>query len=77
MAKRGGAREEKVMAEKLPILERLETFWEQHNQRLNTIIGKLSVGAAVTREAHTLQSHHDLIDFAHWVDEQMEGLDET
>ncbi len=55
---------------------RMDEIWEQHNSKVNTIIGKLSVGAAVTREPHTVQSHKDLIDFANWFDEQMGGTDE-
>jgi hypothetical protein len=66
------------MADKLPILERrLETFQEQHNQKLNTIIGKISVPAMQTRDPMVMECHRQLIDLAVWVDEQFEGLDES
>lgn len=64
------------MAEKLPILERLETFQEQLNSKINTLIGKLSVPAMQTRHPMVMECHHELIDLGMWVDEQMEGLDE-
>ena len=62
--------------EKLPILERLETFWEQHNQQLNAIIGKATVPAMRSGDPLAKEVHQDLLDLAVWVDEQMEGLDE-
>jgi hypothetical protein len=52
----------------------LEELWEQHNSKVNIMIAKLSVGAAITRDAHVKQAHEDLIDFSHWFDEQMETI---
>lgn len=65
------------MSAKLPILERLETFWEQFNQKLNTIIGKATVPAMQSGDPLAKEVHHDLLDLATWVDEQMEEVDEA
>jgi len=62
---------------KLPIIERLETFWEQHNSKLNAIIGKATVPAMRSGDPLAKEVHSDLLDFAHWVDEQFEGMDEA
>lgn len=64
------------MSEELPVLERLEAFWEQHNQRINTIIGKLCIPAMQTRHPMVIECHRELIDFAAWVDEQFKGIEE-
>ncbi len=53
----------------------LEELWEQHNSKVNRMIGELSVGAAQTENTHIKQVHQDLIDFANWFDEQMETID--
>ena len=53
----------------------LEELWEQHNSKVNTLIGKLSVGAAQSGNPLVKEVHKDLIDFAHWFDEQMESTD--
>lgn len=49
---------------------RMDEIWEQHNSKVNTIIGKLTMarGIPIVKEAH-----QDLIDFAIWFDEQMDG----
>ncbi len=52
----------------------LDKVWEEHNSKLNTIIGKLT-GAMVTRNPLVKGAHQDLIDFAIWFDEQMEGVE--
>jgi len=49
-------------------------LWQQHNSKVNTIIGKLTMarGIPIVKEAH-----QDLIDFAVWFDEEfMVKLDE-
>jgi len=51
---------------------RMDEIWEQHNSKVNTIIGKLT-GVMVTRNPLVKEAHQDLIDFAIWIDEQMEG----
>lgn len=66
-----------MTAKKLPILERLETFWEQHNQKLNTIIGKATGPAMRSGDPLAKEVHNDLLDLAIWVDEQFEGIDES
>lgn len=50
-------------------------FWDKHNQRLNTIIGKLSVPAMQQRHPMVVECHRELIDFATWVDEALEHVD--
>jgi len=52
--------------------ERMDEIWEQHNSKVNTIIGKLTMarGIPIVKEAH-----QDLIDFAIWFDEQMDGAE--
>jgi len=51
---------------------RLDEIWEEHNSKVNTIIGKLTA-ALVTRNPMVKEAHQDLIDFAIWFDEQMDG----
>jgi hypothetical protein len=51
---------------------RMDEIWEQHNSKVNTIIGKLTA-AMVTRNPLVKEAHQDLIDFAIWFDEQMDG----
>lgn len=52
----------------------LEAIWEEHNSRVNKLIGKMSVVAArnggLAREAH-----QELIDLSIWFDEQMEEVE--
>lgn len=55
--------------------EKLQVFWEQFNQKLNTIIGKLSVPAMQTRHPMVTECHRELIDLSVWVDEQLEGVE--
>lgn len=55
---------------------KLEAFWAQHNERLNTIIGKATVPAMRSGDPLAKEVHQDLLDFAIWVDEQMEEVKE-
>lgn len=43
--------------------ERMDEIWEEHNSKVNTIIGKLTA-ALVTRNPMVKEAHQDLIDFA-------------
>jgi hypothetical protein len=54
--------------------EKLDAFWSEHNTKLNTIIGKLSVPAMMGGHPLVKQCHQELIDLAHWVDEQLEAI---
>jgi hypothetical protein len=55
----------------------LEEFWEEHNSKLNTIIGKLSVPAMQTNLPLVKECHRELIDFAGWVDDSLESVSES
>lgn len=52
----------------------LNEFWEQHNSKLNTIIGKATVPAMRSGDPLAKEVHQDLLEFAIWVDEQLEAL---
>lgn len=54
--------------------ETLETLWEQHNSKLNTIIGKATVPAMRSEDPLAKEVHRDLLELATWFDEEMERL---
>jgi hypothetical protein len=54
--------------------EKVEQFWEEHNAKLNTIIGKITVPAMTLGNAMVKEVHTELLDLAHWVDEQMKSI---
>lgn len=56
--------------------EELEKFWEKHNQKLDILIGKLSVAAMTNNQAMAKECHQGLIDFSVWVDRQFEEVSE-
>jgi hypothetical protein len=55
---------------------KLEVLWQEHNSKINSVIGKLTVPAMSTFKSDPLlrEAHQDLIDFAAWFDEQMEKI---
>lgn len=53
----------------------LAAFWEEHNSKINTIIGKLTA-AKFRGNLLVDEAHQNLIDFAIWFDEQMEHINE-
>lgn len=55
----------------------IEKFWEEHNKRLNTIVGKLSVPAARLQDPLLKECHKELIDLGVWVDESLEEIEAT
>lgn len=55
---------------------KLETLWEQHNSKLNTLIGKATVPAMRSGDPLAKEVHRDLIELATWFDEQMEQLND-
>ncbi len=54
--------------------EKLEKLWEEHNSRLNQVIGKLTVPAMQGGNMYVKECHQELIDLANWFDEEMENL---
>lgn len=54
--------------------EQLEAFWEEHKSRMNTIIGKALVPLAMSPHRLGKEVQRDLVNFAIWVDEQLEKL---
>lgn len=54
--------------------EQLEKLWENHNSKINHIIGKLIVPAMSGKDPIVKEAHQNLIDFANWFDEEMEKL---
>ena len=54
--------------------DKLEKLWGEHNSKINQIIGKLTVPAMQGGNTYVKECHQELIDFAHWFDEQMENL---
>ena len=52
----------------------LEKLWEEHNSKVNSIIGKLTVPAMSGTTTYVKECHQELIDFAHWFDEEMEKI---
>lgn len=47
--------------------EQLKGFWEEHNRRLNTIIGKATVPAMRSGDPLAKEVHQDLLEFSIWV----------
>lgn len=57
--------------------EKLEQLWEQHNKKVITMIGKLSVPAMALGHPLVREVHSELIAFAAWFDDEMEKVDDT
>lgn len=51
---------------------KLEKLWEEHNSKVNSIIGKLTVPAMQGGNTYVRECHQELIDLANWFDEEME-----
>ena len=52
----------------------LETLWEQHNSKLNTLTGKATVPAMRSGDPLAKEVHRDLLALAIWFDKEMERL---
>jgi hypothetical protein len=53
---------------------KLEKLWEEHNSKINRIIGKLTVPAMQNSAPYVKECHQELIDLANWFDEEMEKI---
>jgi hypothetical protein len=58
----------------MPLNSEFETLWEQHNSKLNTLIGKATVPAMRSGDPLAKEVHRDLLELATWFDEEMGRL---
>jgi hypothetical protein len=54
--------------------EELDKLWSEHNSKIDQIIGKLTVPAMQSSAPYVKECHQELIDLAHWFDEEMEKI---
>lgn len=54
--------------------DKFDVLWQEHNSKINQIIGKLIVPAMSGKDPIVKEAHQNLIDFANWFDEEMEKL---
>ncbi len=54
--------------------KQLEKIWSEHNSKLNSIIGKLTIPAMQGNSPQVKQCHQELVDFANWFDEEMNNF---
>lgn len=54
--------------------KKLEQLWQEHNNRLNGIIGRLTVPAMMKVHPLSTEGHQMLVEFSNWFDEEMEKI---